>query len=236
MCENAANPCPPRRCRGSHLRLPPPPQCHRFIGCLQSQVRTLATVQPPPGVPGLEPMCLLPEADAVPSLPGVDPLSPYCPGQVGCWFCHTQYCGDACRRKAWQQYHRQLCPVAYIMPEEAVAPVILGMVPPPGQDAEQDQEEGGPGASQAPAAGAGGSVPPPPLPPSSSASAAAAVSEPGASAPGVGQESAPAGAAVDELVSINAVELLHSICQRESGSQGRRLPCHTPPSPPPHLR
>lgn len=199
-------------------------------------MRALATVQPPPGVPGLEPMCLLPEADAVPSLPGVDPLSPYCPGQVGCWFCHTQYCGDACRRKAWQQYHRQLCPVAYIMPEEAVAPVILGMVPPPGQDAEEDQEEGGPGASQAPAAGAGGSVPPPPLPPSSSASAAAAVSEPGASAPGVGQESAPAGAAVDELVSINAVELLHSICQRESGSEGRRLPCHTPPSPPPHLR
>ena len=162
-------------------------QCHRFVGSLNSQVRKLCTVTPPAGVPGLEPLCLLPESDGAPAVPGVNPDAPYCPDAASCWFCDETYCSKSCRQTAWQQYHRQLCPVAYSLSEDTVAPVVMGVMPYGEEEETQDTGD---------AAGAA----------ASSGAAAVATEEVAGSA----EEDVDAGATP------NAVELLHAQARAEN--------------------
>lgn len=165
------------------------------MGSLNSQVRKLCTVTPPAGVPGLEPLCLLPESDGAPSVPGVHPDTPYCTDAASCWFCKESYCSSSCRQTAWQQYHRQLCPLAYTLSEDEVAPVVMGVLP----FGEEDAQE--PDASSSAAASSGAAA---------AADAAVVDSEDGA-ADGEGDGEGQGGDTTP-----NAVELLHAQAQAEN--------------------
>ncbi len=129
-------------------------QCHRSTGSLNSQVCKLCTITPPAGAGGLEPLCLLPESDSVPAVAGVNPDTPYCPDAAQCWFCKESYCSTSCRQTAWQQYHRQLCPVAYSLSEDTIAPVVMGVMP-FGEDDDANEGDSAAAASSSSAAASG---------------------------------------------------------------------------------